>query len=385
MDLNSLSPDESQYIYIGKTILNGGYPYNFMHRLPLIPSLFSLFFSAGFSVHTARLLIPVIFMNSALVMTYLFAKTLYTKKEAIIATSVLFSFPFFWKWGLNVLVDIPLITFSLLFLLFFYLGTEKENKYWFLSAIFLALALLVKQSAILLIPPAFLYLLITKKWKLMLTKEFILSAVFVPLFLICIYAFFHVLTSASINIASEIQKELPTIIKHVEVHEIPQLLLAPILIFGIFGLSKRKEDIFMCLTTLSFVIFFLLGGHLKLRYWAPILPLLAIFVASGYIRLKERVIASKPKKLISLIFVVLLLLTFVNAIYTANRAEGEYWGAEKLSEYVVSLDGNIATEYRPGYLNAPTVQKANIGVQKSCQNMLSRLMVTLQLSTDLAT
>lgn len=356
MDLNSLSPDESEYIYLGESILNGEYPYNFIHRLPLIPSLFSLFFSIGFSVHTIRLLIPVIFMNSALITTYFFTKTLYTKKEAIIATSVLFSFPFFWKWGLNVLVDIPLITFSLLFLLFFYLGVEKEKNYWFISAIFLALAFLLKQSAVLLIPPAFLYLLITKKWKLMLTKEFILSAIFVPLFYICVFAIFHVLTSASIDIISEVQGEVPTIIKKIDVKEVVCLILAPILIFGIFGFSKRKEDIFVCLSTLSFIIFFLLAGHVRLRYWAPILPLFAIFVASGYLRLRERFTSVKKKKIISLIFVILLLVTFVNANYNARSEESEYWGAEELSGYVNSLEGNIAiaTEYRPGYLKAST-------------------------------
>ena len=354
MDLNSLSPDEDMYIYLGKLILNGEYPYNFVRISPLLPSLVSLFLSAGFSVHTIRLLIPLIFMNSALVTTYYFAKTLYTKKEAIIATLVLFSFPFFWKWGLNVLLDIPLITFSLLFLLFFYLGAEKEKKYWFLSAILLALACLLKKSAILLIPPAFLYLLITKKWKLMLTKEFILSAIFVPFFYILVFAIFHVLTASTIDIVGEAQAGIPTIIKNVDVKEVVCLVLAPILLFGIFGFSKRKEDIFVCLSTLSFIIFFLLAGHLRLRYWAPILPLFAIFAASGYLRLRERFTSVEKKKIISLIFVILLLVTFVNAIYTSHAEESEYWGAEELSGYVNSLEGNIATEYRPGYLNAST-------------------------------
>jgi hypothetical protein len=51
---------------------------------------------------------------------------------------------------------------------------------------------------------------------------------------------------------------------------------------------------------------------------------------------------------------MLLLVTFVNAIYTLRAEESEYLGAEKLSGYVNSLEGNIATEYRPGYLNAST-------------------------------
>jgi hypothetical protein len=350
MDLNSISPDETDYIYIGKSILNGEYPQNFMHRLPLIPSLFSLFFSGGFSVQTVRLLIPVIFMNSALITTYFFAKTLYTKKEAIIATSVLFSFPFFWAWGLNVLVDIPLITFSLLFLLFFYLGIEKEKKYLFISAIFLSLAFLLKLSAILLIPPAFLYLLITKRWKLMLTKEFILSAIFVPLFLIFVFAIFHALTSASISVSEE---SLFFAVKW-DVIEALKLVLAPILLFGIFGISKRKEDVFVCLAALSFIIFFLWTGHLRLRYWSPILPLLAIFVASGYLRLRERFIFMEKKKIISLIFVILLLVTLVNANYLVSRDESACWGAEELSGYVNSLEGNIANEYRSLYLKAST-------------------------------
>lgn len=354
MDLNSITPDGTSYIYLGKSILNGEYPENFIHRLPLIPSLISLFFYAGFSVQSIRYLIPIIFMNSALITTYVFAKTLYTKKEAVIATSVLFSFPFFWAWGLNVLVDIPLITFSLLFLLFFYLGIEKEKKYLFISAIFLAFAFLVKQSAILLIPPAFLYLLITKRWKFLLTKEFILSAIFVPLFFIFVFAIFYILTSASIDIAGEAQRQVPTITKNIDVIEVLKLALAPILLFGIFGFSKRKEDVFVCLAALSFIIFFLWAGHLRLRYWAPILPLLAILVASGYLRLRERFIIMEKKKIISLIFVILLFVTLVNANWLVSRDESAYWGAEELSGYVNSLDGNIATEYMPAYLKVST-------------------------------
>lgn len=356
MDLNSIGSDETNYIHLGKSILNGEYPYPFLHRSPLIPSLISLFFSAGFSIHTIRLLIPVIFMNSALITTYFFAKILYTKKEALIATLFLFTFPFFWQWGLNVLTDIPLITLSTLFILFFYLGVEKDKKYLPISAIILVLAFLTKASAILLIAPAFLYLLITNK-RLVLTKEFIISVVIAPLLFLFVYILFHIFLSVNLD-ASVPSRILSAPIRYLDMLS---LGYAPMLLFGFFGISTsmKKRTIFLGLIVLIFITFFGLTNF-RVRYLSPLFPIFGIFVARGYINLRDRF---NRKKLVDLVLIIFLIISVANSLYWVDLSEKGSWGVVTLSEHVNTIEGNvtIASDYMPAYLKVST-SKNVIGI-----------------------
>ena len=347
MDLNSICPDETEYIHTGKSILTGEYPYPFLLRSPLIPSLISLFFSAGFSVHTIRLLIPVIFMNSALITTYFFTKTLYTKKEAIIATLFLFTFPFFGQWGLSVLTDIPLTTLSTLFILFFYLGVEREKKYLPISAIFLVLAFLTKASAILLIAPAFLYLLIANK-RLILTKEFIISVVIAPLLFLFVYILFHIFLSANLDVSA------PSQILSAPIRYLDMLSLgyAPMLLFGFLGISMKKRTIFLGLIVLIFITFFGLTNF-RVRYLSPLFPLFGIFVARGYMNLRDKF---NIKKIIDLVFIIFLVISVANSLYWVDLSNNASWGVVTLSEHVNSIEGTvtIATDYSPAYLKVTT-------------------------------
>ena len=349
MDLNSIYPDEIGYIYLGQSILNGEYPAQFIHRLPLIPSLISLFFSAGFSVHTIRILIPVIFMNSALVTTYFFTKTLYTKKEAIIAALFLFTFPFFWQGGLSVLVDIPLAVLSTLFILFFYLGVERDKKYLPISAIFLSLAFLTKLSAILLIASAFLYLLITNR-RLILTKEFIISVVIVPVLFLFVLGLFHIFLSANVDV-SHSSRSL-----YVPIHYWDMLSLgyAPMLLFAFLGISREKRTIFLGLTVLIFITFFSLTNF-HVRYLSPLFPIFGIFVARGYINLRNKF---NMKKMVDLVFIIFLIISVVNSLYLVDLKNNARWGVVTLSEHVNAIEGNvtIASDYNPGYLKVVTTK-----------------------------
>ena len=167
---NSLtSGDECRYLLGGKGIIEGkGYSYGFPDGRPFLPSIIALFLYLDFDIVTIRFLIPIIFMNSALIATFALGKTLFGRKEGYLATLFLFTFPFFWEIGNTVLVDIPLTVFTTLFLLFFYLGVEKEAKYLYLSAIFLSIALLIKLTAILFIFPVFIYLVVRRKLHILL-------------------------------------------------------------------------------------------------------------------------------------------------------------------------------------------------------------------------
>lgn len=344
----SIYPDENWYIARGENIVNGEhYEGGFPDARPIIPSLIALFLFFGLDIYTIQFLIPLVFMNLTIIVTYFLAKTMYGEKEAIIATLFLFTFPFFWQWGLSMLVDIPLAALSSLFILFFYLGVEKDKKYLLLSAIFLLLAFLTKSSTILLIPPAFLYLLIANK-RLMLTKEFIVSVVIVPLLFLLVYILFHTFLSANID-ASASSRSLYAPISYLEVLS---LGYAPTLLFGFFGISKEKRTIFLGLIVLTFFTFFcLINFHV--RNLSPLFPIFGIFAARGYINLRDRV---NMKKILDLVFIVFLVISVVNSLYLVDSSKDARWGVVTLSKHVNALEGNvtIASDYNSRYLSVST-------------------------------
>ena len=346
----SISPDENTYISLGKSIVsNGYYGFGFPDARPIIPSLIALFLFIGFDIYTIQFLIPLIFMNLTIIVTYFLAKTMYGEKEAIIATLFLFTFPFFWSRGLSVLVDIPLAALSSLFILFFYLGVEKKKKYLPIAAIFLLLAFFTKSSAILLIPPAFLYLLITNK-RLILTKEFIISVVIVPVLFLFVFGCFHIFLSANMA-ASVASRSLYIPINYME---ILSLGYAPALLFGFFGLSTKKRTIFIGLIVLTFFTFFcLINFHV--RNLSPIFPIFGIFVACGYITLRDKF---DIKKIVNLVLIIFLIISVVNSLYLIDLSNNGGWGVVTLSKHVNALEENatIASDYNPEYLKVSTAK-----------------------------
>ena len=344
----SICRDENSYISLGKNIVNGEHYWcSFPDVRLIIPSLIALFLFIGFDIYTIQFLIPLIFMNLAIIVTYFLAKTMYGEREAIIATLFLLTFPFFWQWGLSMLTDIPLTALSTLFILFFYLGVEKERKYLLIAAIFLVLAFFTKSSAILLIPPAFLYLLIANK-RLILTKEFVISVVIAPLLFLLVYILFHIFLSANVDISAS-SRSLYTPISYLEVLS---LGYAPTLLFGFFGISKEKRTIFLGLIVLTFFTFFcLINFHV--RNLSPLFPIFGIFVARGYINLRDRF---NRKKIVDLVLIIFLVISVANSLYLVDLGNNARWGVVTLSEHVNAIEGNatIASDYNHGYLSVST-------------------------------
>ena len=320
------------YLRLGKCIVEGSdYYFGFPDGRPIIPSIIAFFLYFGFDIVTVRVLIPIIFMNLALISTYALGKTLFGRKEAFIATLFLFTFPFFWLFGATADVDIPLTTFTTLFLLFFYLGIEKEPKYLYISAIFISIALLVKMTAILFIP-AFFYLILRKKLDICRKKEFIISAMIIPLSFLTIYTIFHVFMSANIDL-SHIECAAKTPFRF---FEILRLGFAPILILTIFGISKDRRSIYLCLPILSFFLFWgIQGRFFYVRQFTPLFPLIGIFIAIGFFKLLNKY----NRKVICILFILLLAVSFVHAVYLQDYHKETCWGITTLSASVNELEG----------------------------------------------
>ena len=331
---NSLtSVDECRYLHLGKCIVDGSdYYHGFPDGRPIIPSLLAFFLYLGFDIVAVRLLIPIIFMNLALISTYALGKTLFGRKEAFIATLFLFTFPFFWDFGNTTMVDIPLTALTTLFLLFFYLGIEKDIKFLPISAILISIALLVKMNAILFIFSALFYLIIRRKWDICRKKEFIISALIIPLSFLTTYAIFHVFMSANIdfsNVGSAANAPFRTF-------EILRLGFAPILVLTIFGISKERRSIYLWLPILTFFLFWAITGRFfALRHFTPLFPIVGILIAIGFFKLLNRY----NKKFICILFIILLSVSFVHAVYLQDYHKTTSWGITALSDSVNELEG----------------------------------------------
>jgi hypothetical protein len=344
----SIFPDENRYISFGKSIVDGGdYNWGFPDGRPIIPSLIALFLFIGFDIPAIQFLIPLIFMNLTIIATYFLAKTMYGEREAIIATLFLFTFPFFWQWGLSVLTDIPLPALSSLFILFFYLGVEKDKKYLLISAIFLSLAILTNITVILLIVPAFLYLLIANK-RLMLTKEFVVSIFIVSVLFLFVFGIFHILLSANMDIT----KTSECLYQPFSILDKLSLGYAPALLFAFFGISREKRTIFLGSMVLVVVTFFMLTTS-GIRHLSILYPIFGIFVARGYINLRDKI---NRKKIIDLVLIIFLIISVVNSLYLVDSSKNASWGVVTLSKHINAIEGNaiIASDYNPGYLNVST-------------------------------
>ena len=331
---NSLtSPDECTYLHIGKCIVEGSdYYFGFPDGRSIIPSIIAFFLYLGFDIVTVRLLIPIIFMNLALISTYALGKTLFGRKEAFVATLFLFTFPFFWNFGNTTMVDIPLTVFTTLFLLFFYLGIEKDIKFLPISAIFISVALLVKMNAILFIFSAFFYLVIRRKWDIWRKKEFIISAMIIPLLFLIVYTVFHVFMSAKIDFSNVgVAANLPF-----RTFEILRLGFAPILVLTIFGVSKERRSMYLCLPILTFFVFWAITGRFfALRHFTPLFPIVGILIAIGFFKLLNKF----NKKFICTLLIVLLAVSFVHAVYLNDFHKDTSWGITTLSTSVKELEG----------------------------------------------
>ncbi len=353
MDLNSLSPDETNYIFVGKSILIGEYPDDFTHRLPFIPSIISLSILSGIGINGARILIPIIFMNLLLLVTYFYVRKIYGKKEAFLSTIFIFTFPFFWRWGLSVLTDIPLAVFSALFIFNFYLGVERDKKYFLFSALSLSLGMLLKFNIIIFLIPLLIYVLYRKKPRIFISKEFIISAALVPIIFVLAYLFFSIFSGANILVT----RQLTFFISPWNISELTKFVFVPTLLFSILGMlfvRNEKKGVFFLICLLMYTGFFIWSGHLRLRYLSLLIPIFAIFASKGFVAAQSKL----DKRLVYGIFSVLVLASFMNTVYLIDLEEKSLWGTEELSKYINSIEGDItiATEYLPYYLKSTTTK-----------------------------
>ena len=118
--------------------------------------------------------------------------------------------------------------------------------------------------------------------------------------------------------------------------EILRLGFAPILVLMIFGISRERRSIYLCLPILTFFLFWAITGRFfALRHFTPLFPLVGILIAIGFFKLLNKY----NKKFICTLFILLLAVSFVHAVYLQDYHKTTSWGITTLSASVNELEG----------------------------------------------
>lgn len=153
----------------------------------LLQSLVSIVF-ALFGIHdTVARLVPIIFGTLTVFVTYLVAKALFDNKIGLVSSLVLALLPFHIVFSRQVLVDIPLSFFLMLFLFFIIKYKTADNIYSYWTGVSSGLCFISKEVGIITIPILIIYTLITHNLKLnkfMIFLSGIVSGVFPYFFLV---------------------------------------------------------------------------------------------------------------------------------------------------------------------------------------------------------
>ncbi len=339
--------DEVVYQTLGKKVYHAPFDYTlrntdfltykvivFGHDVPVpryydeplfhLPPLFVYMIAISyhlFGIETASAaLVPFLFGGLTCLAIFMLGKKLFDKNVGLLASLFYAVSSASWISGSKIWNDVPLSFFVVIAIYFFYLGVEKDElKFIILAGFFEGLALLTKQSAILVLPAVLIYMLILNKnfnWsdiKKIAVFYFISFLFFTP-WLIWVTSVYKVPWYLP-----EISKEtLMASPWHTLVMNRPWYYLlitipltVPFYFFSYMNMVKTEKERskFLIIWVLVFLIFFTVypsGG--ELRFLIPALPALDI-IAAVYIRDKWE--KNQHRKLL----LILVLSTMVMSLY----------------------------------------------------------------------
>ena len=114
---NSYYSDQDQYLTLGNDILNGRYSLGVFHRGPALPVFVSLSMLAGIGPKEILVLLPLIFTNLLIIVTFIFSKMMIG--NGYFSTLIMVTLPYFWRWTVRLLVESLLTVFILISILLF--------------------------------------------------------------------------------------------------------------------------------------------------------------------------------------------------------------------------------------------------------------------------
>jgi hypothetical protein len=359
----TVTPDGSNYMLLGKQITEGEYGFSFLHRLPFIPSIFAALHTAGFSAAQIGFAVPLFFIMLSLAATYLLSREIAGEKAAVLSAALLFCFPEFWRWGMKFLTDIPVLCLSA-FSLYFFLRGLKDRKHFIPMAACISAGLLTKISFA-IVPLVILSYAAIFRRGTFAEKKF-LSCMIVPLAIFALafsavssarqaddFSIVRSMADASTTSGSHMTAILQLLTgNYGDITYFASMVLFPLLIFLPFGICEalRKKRHFLIFSAAAIFLFFFTFSYVRLRYYSPLYPFITLLASTGFLYLRGT-LRGRARDAVSIAFSALLIASFINTLYLSSLDTNMQWGAETLSRTTSSLDGLILSDYLPHYLN----------------------------------
>ena len=264
------------------------------HIPPLFVYMIAIsYYLLGIKISSAAI-IPLLFGSISCLVVYIIGAELFNKKVGILAAFLNAVSSFQWVASTRIWNDIVLAFFVSLTFYFFYTGIENDDtKKMILAGLFGGIALLIKQSAILIFPAILLYVLMTRKTiKALFTKKIalfiIISAVIFLPWMIWVKSVYGVpwhmpQKSAEVFINYKWFSLVTNRPWYYLIISLP--LTVPFYLFSYMGLATLKRDkslIFLSCWFITFLAFFTIYPSGELRFLIPSLPALDI-IASAYV------------------------------------------------------------------------------------------------------
>ena len=355
--------DEADYLSVGKKL---GLGLNirdiwYYRRGFLFPLISALFFKIGLGEAGVRFLI-VLFSTGIVAVSYFLISKMFNKKLALLATLGLsLSWILLFFTG-RILTDIPSTFFLLLSLLLFWKGyvLKEGNKFLYLFAVFLALAILTRMQSFMLVPPFLIFIFIKEKFKMFKNKKLwitlgIFVLLLVPQFILYSVHYGNPLTDIASHYFGVASSSNPVLEGNKRVFsmdifnyfkDLPYMLSIPIFIALIAGIFYFFSDLFIGFDKLFkneflqnkfFVLvwilcLFLIMGYIgsvsyvEQRYITAGLPFLFLIAISPILLIGEVLIKHvhlNKKFAMFLVFIILSLLLISNFMWTNSLLENK--------------------------------------------------------------
>ncbi len=151
------------FVYLNNALIYAGIPVGNMSLIylpPLMPFLTSLFFRLGLVSSNIIFMIDGVIFVFGVIGLYLLLKERFNEIQSMMGCLIFISFPLIYSWAVSGGIDVPGLCFSIWAIYFLVVGVRRDNKYLYLVLPMLSVAFLTRYTAIILIFPIILYLLI---------------------------------------------------------------------------------------------------------------------------------------------------------------------------------------------------------------------------------
>ena len=321
--------DETVYLSLGKSILEGRYEIT-SKRDTFRPFLFPLILSLGLSIDGEFLprIIIMIFTVLSIITTYYMVRKLFNEKVGFLSILILSSFPSFIFYSNKILAEMVFLTLTPLAVTTFYLGIEKNKKFFYYSAFLTSLSIQTKYFGFLLLVIYFVYILFRKNIRIFKEREFYLASLIffltlTPWFAINIIYYGNLIGGILEN--SKIYLPLPEnqpfyffLKDSWEIFGL-SIIFIPI---GVFYAIKSKKNNVLLISIYALIPFliFSLAHHKEARYLVSFLPAFSCLIGFTLQRMKEK------------------FRTFTYGIIIIILIFGLYLGCKKIIEEEVNVD-----------------------------------------------